>query len=200
MLQTNYSQNHQNQCEKSEQEEVFVNDSKPDSNIQIELDNLEYLVEDATHIPLTELVIVDQGVLLERLNAIKEILPVELTAAIEIVNRRQEIIAEAENYALRLVESAEERANSLIHESAIVRQAELNGAKTRLKVEQECEQLRETTQNEIQQWRQNAIAECEEIQMGADDYADGVLGNIEHQLQDMLTVIENGRQQLDGRS
>ena len=197
MLQTNYSRSYQNQYEKSEREEVFVDQSKSNSNIQIELDNLEYLIEDGTRIPLTELVILDQGALFARLNAIKEILPPELATAIEIVNRRQEIIAEAENYALRLVESAEERANSIIQESAIVRQAELDGAKTRLKTEQECEQLRETTQNEIQQWRQDAIAECEEIQMGADNYADGVLGNIEQQLQDMLTVIQNGRQQLD---
>jgi hypothetical protein len=200
MLQTNYSQNHQNQCEKSEREEVFVDESKPDSNIQIELGNLEYLVEDGTRIPLTELVILDQGALLDCLDAIKEILPKELATAIEIVNRQQEIIAEAENYALRLVESAEERANSILQESAIVRQAELDGAKTRLKTEQECEQLIETTQNEIQQWRQNAIAECQEIQMGADSYADGVLSNIEQQLRDMLIVIQNGRQQLDRES
>jgi len=200
MLQTNYSQNYQNQYEKSEQEEVFVDESKSDSNIQIELDNLEYLVEDGTRIPLTELVILDQGALLDRLNAIKEILPKELATAIEIVNRQQEIIAEAENHALRLVESAEERANSILQESAIVRQAELDGAKTRLKTEQECEQLIETTQNEIQQWRQDAISECEEIQTGADNYADGVLSNIEQQLRDMLIVIQNGRQQLDRES
>ena len=46
--------------------------------------------------------------------------------------------------------------------------------------------------------RARAIAECDEIQNGADDYADHVLDSIEQQLTNMLQVIRNGRQQLGG--
>ncbi|NEO66806.1 MAG: DivIVA domain-containing protein, partial [Moorea sp. SIO4G2] len=49
-----------------------------------------------------------------------------------------------------------------------------------------------------EQMRQMTLAECEEIQNGADAYADGVLYNIEQHLSDMLRVIRNGRQQLNG--
>jgi hypothetical protein len=38
--------------------------------------------------------------------------------------------------------------------------------------------------------------ECDDIQNGADDYADAVLTSIEQQLTEMLRVIRNGRQQL----
>ncbi len=41
-----------------------------------------------------------------------------------------------------------------------------------------------------------ALAECEEIQAGADEYADRVLKEMELQLAEMLRVIRNGRQQL----
>jgi len=48
--------------------------------------------------------------------------------------------------------------------------------------------------------RARAISECEDIQNGADDYADQMLDNIEHKLSDMLRVVRNGRDRLDNVS
>ncbi len=196
MLQANYTQEDKIQFDEPEAQEDLSNNSQPSFNLQIELDNLEDLILNGTHIPLTELTIIDEDLLLNNLKQIKENLPVELATAITIVNRRQEIIAEAESYACLLLKSAEEKATQIVQESTIVRQAELDGAKIRLKTEQECEQLKQTTQNEIQQWRQDAISECQAIQIDADDYADNVLSDIEQQLQQILTIVQNGRQQL----
>ena len=196
MLQANYTQEDKIQFDEPEVHEDLTNNSPPSFNLQIELDNLEELILNGTHIPLTELTIIDEDLLLNNLKQIKENLPVELATAITIVNRRQEIIAEAESYACLLLKSAEEKATQIVQESTIVRQAELDGAKVRLKTEQECEQLKQTTQNEIQQWRQDAISECQAIQIDADDYADNVLSDIEQQLQQILTIVQNGRQQL----
>ncbi|MGB5631561.1 MAG: DivIVA domain-containing protein [Waterburya sp.] len=166
-------------------------------NIESELNTLGELILDSTNIPLTELTIVDRNLLLHQLNLIKENLPIDLATAIEIANCRQQIISEAESYALLVVKSAEEKAHQILQDSAIVRQAELDGAKIRLKTERECEELKQTIQNEVAQLRQNAIAECQSIQIGADNYADDVLGDIEQRLQQMLEIIQNGRQQLD---
>ncbi|MGB5711170.1 MAG: DivIVA domain-containing protein [Waterburya sp.] len=166
-------------------------------NIESELNTLGELILDSTNIPLTELTIVDRNLLLHQLNLIKENLPIDLATAIEIANCRQQIISEAESYALLVVKSAEEKAHQILQDSAIVRQAELDGAKIRLKTERECEELKQTIQNEVAQLRQNAIAECQSIQIGADNYADDVLGDIEQKLQQMLEIIQNGRQQLD---
>jgi type II secretory pathway predicted ATPase ExeA len=41
-----------------------------------------------------------------------------------------------------------------------------------------------------------AIAECEEIQAGADEYADRSLQDLEMRLTEMLRIVRNGRQQL----
>jgi type II secretory pathway predicted ATPase ExeA len=40
------------------------------------------------------------------------------------------------------------------------------------------------------------IAECEDIQRGADEYADRVLSDMEAQFTEMMRVIRNGRQQI----
>lgn len=166
-------------------------------NIEIELNTLVELVLNCTTIPLTELIIIERDLLLNQLTQIKDNLPLDLATAIEIANCRQQILSEAENYASLLVKSAEAKAQQMLQDSAIVRQAELDGARIRIKTERECEELKQTIQNEVAQLRQNAIAECQSIQIDADSYADDVLGDIEQRLQQMLEIIQNGRQQLD---
>ncbi|MEL6911544.1 MAG: DivIVA domain-containing protein [Cyanobacteria bacterium J06631_6] len=177
--------------------EAIFSESQLGFNIEIGLDNLEELIVDSTHVPLTELVIIDRVVFLHQLNQIRENLPADLATAVEIANRKQQIITEAENYAASVVRGAKEQAEKILRDSTILRQAELDGAKVRLKTEQECDRLKQTTLTQVNQLRQNAIAECEAIQTGADEYADNVLGDIEERLQQMLQIIQNGRQQLD---
>lgn len=167
-------------------------------NLEIELDALEELIINSTHVPLTELIIIDRVVFLHQLNQIKEHLPEDLATAITIANCKQQIIAEAENYATSVVKSAQAQANQILQDSSILRQAELDGAKMRLKTEQECEQLKQVTLDKMRELHQNAIAESQAIQKGADDYADQVLSDIEQRMQQMLLVIQNGRQQLEG--
>ena len=166
-------------------------------DLEIELNSLEELIVNSTNIPLTELSVVDRDLLLHQLNLIKENLPADLATAIEIAKHRQKIIEDAEGYACLIIKSAQEKASQILQKSSIMRQAELNGAKIRLKVERECEELKQAARAEIERLRQNAIAESIEIQKGADNYADDVLGDIEQRLQQMLGVIQNGREQLD---
>ena len=173
------------------------NSSALSFNIEIELNNLIESILDIRAIPLTELIIVERDLLLQHLHNIQNSLPTDLATAIEIANCRQQIISEAESYAFSAVKSAEEQASQMLQDSAIVRQAELDGAKIRLKTERECEELKQTIHKEVAQLQQNAIAECQSIQIDADNYADGVLGDIEQKLQQMLKIIQNGRQQLD---
>ena len=176
--------------------EVISNESQLGFNIEIELDALEEQIVNSTHVPLTEFVVIDRVVFLHQLNQIKENLPVDLATAIEIANRKQQIITEAESYAATVVRQAEDKASQILNDSEIVRQAELDGAKIKLKIERECEQLKQTTLNEVTQLHARAIAESTAIQTGADDYADNVLGDIEQKLRQMLIIIQNGRQEL----
>jgi vacuolar-type H+-ATPase subunit H len=194
MLPTNYTQSSTVSVDRPE----AIANQPLGFNLEIELDALEELIINSTHVPLTELIIIDRVVFLHQLNQIKEHLPEDLATATTIANRKQQIISEAENYATSLVKSAQAQANQILQDSSILRQAELDGAKIRLKTEQECEYLKQATLNKMRELHQNAIAESQAIQKGADDYADQVLGEIEQRMQQMLLVIQNGRQQLDG--
>lgn len=152
---------------------------------------------------------VDEEALLSQLDIVRENLPTAFADAEKIVNQREEILLQAEEYAQEIMEAAERRADQILDEMGIIQQAELEANQIRKRVQQECEAIQEQTmaeiermrlqaQQELEQMRQMALAECEDIQNGADDYADAVLGNIEQQLTEMLRVIRNGRQQLHG--
>ncbi|MCC0175368.1 hypothetical protein I4641_00035 [Waterburya agarophytonicola K14] len=197
MLQENYSHDPQTQYNESQTAVDITNNSHTGFAIEGELDRLKELILSSSHIPLTELAIVDRELLLEQILQIQENLPIELGTAVEIVNRRQEIIADAQGYACLIVKSAEEKAHQIVQESAILRQAELDAAKIRLRIEQECEQLQQATKTEVARLKQNAIAECQDIEEDVDLYADRVLKDLEERLAQMLTIVQNGRQQLD---
>ena len=164
---------------------------------QEELENLEILLQEGVKVPLTELILIDREQLLKQLYLIKTKLPIVFAQAKDVLSNKHRIIQEAEDYAYNLVESAEDSAAQIISKSALVRQAELEATKIMFQVHKECEQLRQKTQAEIEQLKKTTIEECQRIQVGSDNYADAVLGDLEQQLSDMLSVIRNGRQQLE---
>jgi F0F1-type ATP synthase membrane subunit b/b' len=162
---------------------------------------------DSLHIPFTQRTLVDEELLLAQLDLVRENLPSAFEEAEKIVRQREEILLSAEEYAQEIMEAAERRADQLLDDMGIIQQAELEANQIRKRVQQECEAIQEQTlseiermrlqaQQELEQMRQLVLADCEDIQNGADDYADHVLTSIEQQLTDMLRVIRNGRQQL----
>lgn len=176
-------------------------------NIQRELDRIEEIIFDSARIPFTRRTLVDEELLLTQLDLVRENLPSAFEQAEKVVCQRDEILLQAEEYAQEIMEAAERRADQILDELGIIEQAELEARRIRQQVQQECEAIQEQTfaeieqmqlqaQQELEQMRQLVLAECEDIQNGADDYADAVLTNIEQQLNDMLRVVYNGRQQL----
>lgn len=93
--------------------------------------------------------------------------------------------------------SAEQKAEKILQDSVIIRQAELKAAQIQQNAEEESAQLLQTTQEEIERLRELTAIEYEEIQKGADTYATNVLSDLEEQLVQMLEITRNGRQQLD---
>ena len=176
-------------------------------DIQTELNRIEEIVLDSPRIPFTRRTLVDEEELLEQLDIVRLNLPGAFREAEAIVYHKEEILVQAEQYAQEIVEEAEQRAAYILDQLGIIARAELEAKQIRKRVQEECaalqeqtladiEEMREQAQQDIEQMRSLAMAEFEDIQNGADQYADRVLKNIEQQLNDMLKIIRNGRQQL----
>jgi F0F1-type ATP synthase membrane subunit b/b' len=174
-------------------------------DIQRELEKLEEMLLDSPRLFNRTLVNEDQ--LLEQLELVQVNLPTAFEEARKVLQEKEEILLEAEQYAQEIIEMAERRAAQIIDEMGLIHQAEMEIKQIRQRVQQECEEAQEQTlmeierlrrqsQQELEEMRQRAMAECAEIQSGADLYADRVLGDLEMQFNDMLRVIRNGRHRL----
>lgn len=199
-----------------EQKGLIVENETPVSSsaaidIQRELNRLEEMILDSPRIPLTRRTLVDEEQLLDQLDLIRLNLPSAFQESDIIVRHKDEILQEAEEYAQEIIAAAEQRAAQILNEMGLVQQARTEADQLRQQVQLECETLQQQTlteieqiryrvQQEIEEMRSRTVAECEEIQNGADDYADHVLGSIEQQLDEMMRVIRNGRQQLNGNN
>lgn len=159
------------------------------------------------HIPLIGRTVLDENKLFDYLDLLRLKLSATLEQAEKIVQQKQEILRQAEQNAKGIIEAAKARAAQILSETEIVQQAEQEARYLEQQVQLECqaameqtmtdiEQTRLQTQQELEEMRAEAIAECAEIQRGADEYADNALKDIEQQLNSMLQVIRNGRQQL----
>ncbi len=180
-------------------------------DIQRELNRLEEMILDSPRVPVWGRTMVDEERLIEQLDLIRLSLPEAFHEAESIMHHKEEIFLQSEQYAQEIIETAERRADQLLNESGIVRQAEMQAQQIRQRVQQECESIREQTiaeidrmrhqaQQELEEMQRMAIAECEEIQAGADEYAENTLHDMEMQLAEMLRIVRNGRQQLQSDS
>ena len=166
-------------------------------DIQKQLESLAIYISQSAKIPFTDFIIINKSSILEKVELLKTNLPSALAIANEILQQKQEIMNKAEEYGRNRVISAEKKAEKILRDSAIIRQAELEAAQIQQDAEEECKQLLQTTQEEIEKMRELTAIEYEEIQKGADTYAINVLSNLEEQLVQMLEVTRNGRQQLE---
>ena len=180
-------------------------------DIQHELNQLEEIVLSSLRIPLTGRTLIDEDKLLEQLDFVRLSLPTVFQEALNILAQKNEILLEAEEYGQQVVDVAQAKRAQILSESDIVKQAQREADQLRRQVQQDCEAMMQDTlaeidrkrracQQELEEMRQIAISQAEEIEDGADKYADNVLSNIEQDIQEMLKIITNGRKQLNSPS
>ncbi len=178
-----------------------------DIDIQQDLGKLEEIILASPRVPFSGRTLIDEDQLLDQLDAIRLNLPPAFRQAVQVLQQRNTIVAEAERYAEDLIAAAEQQAAQLLDEMGIVRQAEQMAQQIKTQAQQDCDGLRTQVMSDIEQmqlqaqreWeslRQKALTEQTMIQQEADGYADQVLSNVEQQLSQMLRIIQNGRSHL----
>ena len=141
------------------------------------IDRIEELIDSGRSLPITSSRMVDADKVYELIDEIRAQFPDELKQARWIVKERQEMLEEAEKEANRMLEDARERAQALAGEQEIVKLAEQQAAEI----------------------LDNSRAREREIRLGAEDYADEMLANLEVNLGKLLTAVQRGRDRLQGK-
>lgn len=180
----------------------------PYLDIKEQIDQLEVIIFESFKIPLTSLVVVNEEKLLKQLDEVKRKIPQQIEQAIDVLLRKKMIIAEAEDCAQRIIDSAQKRANQILNESGIIQQAEMEARELRHSVHLECDSLQRHTLEEVEKMRTNTVQQVnhmihsaqqqsDSMYRGADEYVDSVLNHLEQELHEMLKVVERGRRQRD---
>ena len=142
------------------------------------VDKLEDLVAEGKKVPLTSSVMVNEQKIYDIIDEIRASFPDEIKQARWIVKERQEMLEEAEKEANKIVEEARAKADSIAHETEIVKLAE----------------------NKAGELVEDARNKEREIRLGAEDYADEMLANLEVNLGKLLTAVQRGRDRLQGKA
>jgi cell division septum initiation protein DivIVA len=141
------------------------------------VDRIEEALDTGRSVPLARGRLIDVEKVYEIIDEIRANFPDELKQARWIVKERQEMLEEAEKEANRILEEARDRAQSLASEQEVVRLAE-----------QQAADILDRARNQER-----------EIRLGAEDYADEMLANLEVNLGKLLTAVQRGRDRLQGK-
>jgi len=141
------------------------------------IDRIEEALDAGRSVPLMRGRLVDIDKVYEIIDEIRGNFPDELKQARWIVKERQEMLEEAEKEANRILEEARDRADSMASEQEVVRRANEQAAAI----------------------LDDSRAQEREIRLGAEDYADEMLANLEVNLGKLLTAVQRGRDRLQGK-
>jgi vacuolar-type H+-ATPase subunit H len=123
---------------------------------------------------MTDKVLVGEDVMLDFIDQIRSVLPEELHRARLMVKDQQQMIEDARRGADRILTETDKRVEDMIKESEVVRQAQ------------------SVAEEIIAQGRRVA----NEIKSNATLYADDIMSSLEDNLEQSLTVVRGGREEL----
>ena len=120
-------------------------------------------------------------------------LPVEVQEARAFLRRRDEMQAEAQQKAEKIVADAQAEADRKLSEADFIKALEREGNRIRTQVQEECEELKRKALEEADDIRVRATEDAMKTREGAEIYAEQVLTNLERDLTQLQQVVKNGQ-------
>jgi F0F1-type ATP synthase membrane subunit b/b' len=165
------------------------------------LDLLEHLIDDAVGVYKFKLINADD--FLDILDKARARLPEELREAADVLQQRDEIIAESQRRAEQVITTARRQAEQMLHESELLKAVQAEVERIRKQVVSEVEQMRREALLEAEKIRIEAENDGARVREGADHYAESVLtridtdlNNLGTRLQESQSIVRNGQRLL----
>lgn len=165
------------------------------------LDLLEHLIDDAVGIYKFKCINADE--FLDVLDKARARLPEELREAADVLQTRDEIVAESQRRAEQVITTARRQAESMLHESELLKAVQSEVERIRKQVVTEVEQMRREALAEAERIRLEAEEDASRVREGADHYAESVLtridsdlNNLGTRLQESQAIVRNGQRLL----
>jgi len=145
-----------------------------ENDVMTLLDELEELVDRAPKVPMTGKVLIDDNAVLDVLDRIRAALPEEIENARWVLNEKKRILEEAEREAKSIIDRGKTYADKMTEENEVVKQA----------------------QAYAEELVGQAKAYAREVKLGAVQYADDLLVEVERCLLQTLQSLRANREEL----
>ncbi len=139
------------------------------------LDELEELIQNCKHIPMTGKILIGEELLLQFIDRIRSQLPEEIRQAKLVVKDQERLLENTHEEAERILTEVNQRISSMARDSEVVRQAQA------------------TAEEIVSQGRRVAW----EIKNNATLYADEIMHTLEKSLEQNLLIVRGGREELN---
>jgi cell division septum initiation protein DivIVA len=151
------------------------------SDIYHLIDRLERLLAESTRIPLSAYLVVNEDDLLDVIDQMRTAIPQQIRDGERLQRERDRIVAQAEEEAERVVQMAREEAGGLVADHELSLAAELHASKVMERAQREAEVLK---------------ADADEYARGVLGSLDGQLNAVEEQIAHLLITVRNGLETL----
>jgi cell division septum initiation protein DivIVA len=141
------------------------------------LEELKRTIENARSMPMSSSAVINRGEVLDMVARLEQAVPVAFEESDRVYAQRDQMIAEAQERANRIVEEAGFEHDRLVSDTDVYRIAV-----------RQADELRETTKRE-----------CDALRHETDEYVDTRLANFEITLTKTLEAVSRGRDRLQGR-
>lgn len=137
------------------------------------LNKIESLIEKSKRMPFSSNVIINENDIYDLIDELRNVIPEEFKQARWIVKERENMLEEAKRNAEKIIKKAEDKAEILVSETEILKNAS-----------RKSEEIMAISE-----------AKARTIRLEAEDYADEKLASLEAALHKILSAIEKGREQ-----
>lgn len=160
------------------------------------IERMEDFILTGMGIPFTPFTIVNGEKLVPLLDRIREHLPAEIQNAQRVLERRDEIVNEAQAKANQMLQDAKKQSEFMLSESELLRAVHEEAARIRQQITLELDAMRKKAFEEAEAARAQAHEEAKAVREGADQYAEAILGALDKNLLEFQSVVRNGQRYL----
>ncbi len=152
---------------------------------------LEMMIDDGFSI--SKFAIINKQEVETLIDRIYAALPMEVQEARIFLKRKEELQAEAQQKASKIVQEAQAEADRMLSESDRIKAIEREGIRIKNEVVSECDNIKHVARQDSEQIRMQATEEAMKIREGAEIYAQQVLTSLEGNLAQLQQVVKNGQ-------
>jgi len=164
------------------------------------IDRLEELVGEARKLPVGGGAVISRQRLLDLIDRMRVAVPKEVYDAREIIEKQEEVLADAGAEASRLIARAQEEVETRLKETEVVKASEERARQILAQAQARMEELSREAEVQAAARLDDAQAAAREQMREADVYALQTLKKLETELNEFIATVQRGMETLEKRA